>query len=115
MEMTRYGMMIYLRPEYLQSYKEFHASVWPDVLRMIANCNIRNYTIFHFNGVLFGYYEYHGTDHAADMAKMAADPTTQRWWEIMMPMQKQVEGTPDGDWWMPMNQVFHFDGDSSPQ
>jgi uroporphyrinogen decarboxylase len=29
---------------------------------------------------LFAYFEYHGTDYAADMAKMAADPKTQEWW-----------------------------------
>ena len=46
-------------------------------------------------GVLIGlkpeaeakYREHHGTDFAADMAKMAADKTTQEWWAIMMPLE----------------------------
>ena len=32
-------------------------------------CNIRNYTIFYREGVLFAYFEYHGEDFAADMAR----------------------------------------------
>ena len=56
---------------------------------MIAACNIRNYTIFlkEPENLMFAYFEYHGTDFAADAAKMAADPKTQEWWSICMPMQ----------------------------
>jgi len=92
--MTRYGMRIGLRPEAHQEYVKYHAAVWPEVLATIARCHIRNYTIF----------------HRADMARMAADPTTQRWWAIMIPMQERIPGTPEGEWWMPMEEVFHFDG-----
>ena len=44
---------------------------------MIRKCNIRNYSIYLKDDVLFGYFEYHGTDYSGDMAKMAADPKTQ--------------------------------------
>ena len=44
------------------------------------------------------------------MARMAADPGTQRWWAVMMPMQRKIDGTPEGEWWMPMEEMFHFDG-----
>jgi len=52
---------------------------WPDVLKMIKECNIQNYSIYSSqlddgNHYLFGYMEYTGNDFAADMAKMAADP-----------------------------------------
>jgi L-rhamnose mutarotase len=108
--MKRFGMMIGLRPEHFEEYKRYHSAVWPEVEGMIESCNIRNYTIYHHSGTLFASYEYYGTDHAADMAKMAADPATQRWWAVMEPMQKQVEGTPEGEWWMPMEEMYHFDG-----
>lgn len=108
--MKRFGVMIGLRAEHCDEYKRQHLAVWPEVLAMIEICNIRNYTIYHYGGLLFGSYEYHGTDHAADMAKMAADPATQRWWALMVPMQRQIEDTPKGEWWMPMEELFHFDG-----
>ena len=108
--MKRFGVMIGLRPEHYGEYKRLHAAVWPEVLTMIESCNVRNYTIFHHDGMLFGSYEYHGTDHAADMAKMAANPATQRWWALTVPMQRQIEDTPKGEWWMPMEELFHFHG-----
>ena len=68
------------------------------------------FSIYHHGGLLFGSYEYFGTDHAEDMAKMAADTATQQWWALMVPMQRQIEHTPDGAWWMPMEEISHFDG-----
>ena len=83
--MQRYGMMIKVKPEGLEEYKRLHAAVWPDVLRTIHECNIRNYSIYYSNGYLFSYYEYVGNDYKADMAKMAADPATQKWWAVCKP------------------------------
>ena len=75
--MKRYGSVIGVRQEKLAEYKQLHAAVWPDVLKMIKACNIRNYSIYlrklpdgqHY---LFSYFEYTGSDFGADMAKMAA-------------------------------------------
>ena len=107
--MKRYGQLIQLKPEAYAEYVEYHAAVWPGVLRTIRECNIRNYSIFHHLGLLFAYFEYHGEDFAADLAKMAADPETQRWWEIMMPMQQPLPSCGEGEWWASMNEVFHTD------
>ncbi|MBL8131563.1 MAG: L-rhamnose mutarotase [Anaerolineae bacterium] len=107
--MKRFGQVIGVKPEAFNEYVKYHANVWPDVLAMISKCNIRNYSIFHRDNVLFAYFEYHGDDFAADMAKMAADPTTQKWWDIMMPMQTPLEPRAEGEWWATMDEVFHTD------
>lgn len=108
--LKRYGQVIRLRPEDEAEYVRYHAAVWPGVLHRIAECNIRNYTIFLRSGVLFAYFEYHGTDYAEDMRRMAADAETQRWWKIMGPMQLPVEDAEPGAHWAEMKEVFHFDG-----
>jgi len=107
--MKRYGSVIGVRPETLESYKKYHAAVWPEILAMIAKCNIRNYSIFLKDNLLFGYFEYHGSDFKADMARMAADSKTQEWWAIMMPMQKPLDTRREGEWWAEMDEVFHSD------
>jgi len=107
--MTRYGMVLGLKPEAEKAYREYHAAAWPGVLAMIEKCNIRNYSIYLHNGTLFSYFEYHGDDFAADMAKMAADPETQRWWSIMEPMQSPLPTRRPGEWWASMEEVFHAD------
>jgi L-rhamnose mutarotase len=107
--MKRYGMVIGLNPEAEQKYREHHAAVWSGVLAMIHQCNIRNYSIYLKDGMLFSYFEYHGADFAADMAKMAADKTTQEWWAVMMPMQSPLATRKEGEWWADMEEVFHVD------
>jgi L-rhamnose mutarotase len=107
--MKRYGQIIGVKPEHFEEYKKYHAAVWPDVLKMITACNIRNYSIYHKDSQLFAYFEYHGVDFDADMAKMAADPTTQKWWSVMEPMQQPVENRKEGEWWANMEEVFHLD------
>lgn len=109
--MQRMGMVIGLKPEKIAEYKRLHADAWPDILDMISKCNIRNYSIFlkEPENLLFGYWEYHGTDFKADAAKMAADPRTQEWWDVCMPCQTPLETRKDGEWWAMMEEVFHHD------
>ena len=107
--MQRFGAVIRLKPEAERKYKENHAHVWPEVNDMIRECHIRNYSIFLKDGFLFAYYEYHGTDHKADMAKMAANPKTQEWWAIMDPMQQPLDTRKQGEWWAVMEEVYHLD------
>ncbi|WP_428926277.1 L-rhamnose mutarotase [Marinibacterium sp. SX1] len=109
--MVRMGQVIGVSPEKIAEYKELHAAVWPGVLAKIAECNIRNYTIFlrEPENLLFATFEYHGDDWAADAAKMAADEETQRWWAVCMPCQVPLDTRKDGDWWADMEEVFHVD------
>jgi L-rhamnose mutarotase len=105
--MQRIASTIRLRSEAEATYRDYHQSVWPDVLRTITACNIRNYSIFLRDGILFSYFEYVGENFAADMAKMAADTKTQEWWAIMNPMQAPLENRAEGEWWASMQEVFH--------
>ena len=112
--MQRYGSVIEVRKAKLAEYKRLHAAVWPDVLKMIRKCKIRNYSIYlrKLPGgkyYLFSYFEYAGRDFAADMAKMAADPTTQEWWKHCIPCQKPLADRAQGEWWASMEEVFHQD------
>jgi len=107
--MKRYGSVIRVRPEVIEEYKRYHAAAWPEVLSMIHKCNIRNYSIYLKDNLLFGYFEYHGKDFDADMARMAADAKTKEWWAIMQPMQQPLESRAPGEWWANMEEVFHSD------
>jgi L-rhamnose mutarotase len=107
--MQRYGQVIGIKPEKIEEYKALHAAAWPDVLKKIEECNIRNYSIYLHDNVLFAYFEYHGDDFDADMAKMAADETTQKWWDVCKPMQEPVASRAEGEWWKSLEEVFHHD------
>lgn len=112
--MKRYGMVIGLREDKIDEYKRLHAAAWPQVLQMIHQCNLRNYSIYlrkledgrHY---LFSYFEYIGSNFTEDMKQMAADPTTQKWWSVCGPCQQPLADRQPGSWWAEMEEVFHCD------
>jgi len=109
--MQRMGMVIGLKADKIEVYKRLHAAVWPEILAKISDCNIRNYSIYlrQPENLMFSYFEYHGIDFAADMARMAADPRTQEWWAVCMPCQDPLATRKEGEWWAAMDEVFHHD------
>ncbi|WP_108663437.1 L-rhamnose mutarotase [Acuticoccus kandeliae] len=109
--MQRMGMVIGIAPDKIAEYKALHANAWPAILDEIHACNIRNFTIFlrEPENLLFGTWEYHGTDFEADMARMRAHEPTQRWWELCGPCQVPLESRAPGEWWAMMEEVFHHD------
>lgn len=109
--MRRMGMTIGLNPGMVETYRELHAAVWPEILDLLGRCNVRNYTIFlrEPENLLFGTWEYHGTDFEADMARMAADTVNAAWWRLTIPCQRPLDSRADGEWWAPMEEVFHLD------
>jgi len=102
-------MVIKLKPGSEETYRRYHAAVWPEVLDMIRECNISNYSIYCKDDFLFSYFEYHGDDLKADWAKMAAHAKTQEWWALMGPLQEPVASRKEGEWWAEMEEVFHLD------
>jgi L-rhamnose mutarotase len=107
--MQRFGQIIHVKPEAIADYERLHAEVWPGVLATIHACNMRNYSIFRHGTWLFAYFEYAGNDFAADMQKMAEDPTTRQWWSYTDPMQEPLPERAPGEWWTTMKDVFHTD------
>jgi len=109
MRVQRHASVIRLRPDKVDDYVHLHAAVWPSVLRTIADVGIRNFSIFLRDGMLFSYFEYVGDDFDRDMAKMAADGETRRWWSLTDPCQQPLESVEAGQWWAPAIEVFHSD------
>lgn len=109
--MKRYGSVIALKADKIDEYKRLHADVWATVLARISACNISNYSIFlrEPENLLFSYFEYTGEDFDADMARMAADPETQRWWAVCSPCQTPLAPGGAGEHWASMAEVFHHD------
>lgn len=112
--MKRYAWIIGVKGEKIDEYKKLHTDVWLEVLDMIRQCHISNYSIYmrklpDEKSYLFSYLEYTGEDFDADMAKMAADPMTQKWWEVCKPCQEPLPDRDEGQWWTDMEEVFHCD------
>ena len=108
----RFASVTGLKPEMAARYEALHAAPWPGVRRMISECHLRNYSI-HLQEIggkpyLFAYFEYTGRDFDADMARMAADPETRRWWSETDPCQEPLpEAAALGKIWTDAREVFY--------
>lgn len=107
--MRRFGQMIKVKPEGKADYIKWHANPLPGVNEMIKECNIQNYSIYSRGDYLFTYFEYVGEDYESDMAKMAADPTTQKWWDIVKPLMEPLADRAESDFWSDMVEIYHLD------
>ncbi|MBM9509893.1 L-rhamnose mutarotase [Actinacidiphila acididurans] len=107
--MQRHAAIIRLRPEKEAEYRALHAAAWPGVLETLKRANIGNYSIFLRDGLLFSYLEYYGEDYAADTARIGEDPVTREWWALTDPCQQPVDSAAEGEWWAPLEEVFHLD------
>jgi L-rhamnose mutarotase len=109
----RVGSLIKVKPEYEERYIILHKYTFPGVLDRIRKSNIRNYSIFLLDGMLFSYYEYVGKDFDADM-KAIADPTTKDWWKLTDPMQEPLSTRKEGEWWAEMEQFLSLENKVKP-
>ncbi len=107
--MKRYGMMIRLKAEKKEEYIKLHAAVWPEVLAILSEHHIKNYSIFLKDDLLFGYFEYHGNNYEKDMQQISEHETTKRWWQHTIPCQEPLSTRKPNEWWASMQEVFHLE------
>lgn len=105
----RTASVIRLRPGMASRYERLHTEVPPEVRAALRAAHMTNFTIFERDGLLFRYSEHNGDDYAADLARIAADPVTRRWWSITSPCQEPLETAAEGEWWAPAKELFHLD------
>ncbi|HUR27019.1 MAG TPA: L-rhamnose mutarotase [Planctomycetota bacterium] len=107
----RFGQVLGIRPECFDAYRRHHANVWPEIAHALRDAGVRNYSIFHQGGQLFGYFEYVGPESEleARMQRLAAAPRMREWWDLMEPMQIARADRAPGEWWTTMSEVFHLD------
>ena len=107
----RFAWVTGLKPDQAARYEYLHTHVWPGVNKMIKECHIQNFSIHECNidgrFYLFAYLEYTGTNFDADMARMAADPETQRWWKETDPCQLPLpDAAAKGKIWSDTKEVY---------
>jgi L-rhamnose mutarotase len=105
--------IIKVRPEYEERYIILHKHTFPGVLSRIRASNIRNYSIFLKDRILFSHFEYIGSNYKADMDAIA-DPTTKEWWKLTDPMQEPLECRKEGEWWASMEEWLYTGEKTKP-
>jgi len=108
MKKVIFGQVGRLKKDMIEEYEALHANPWPHILQLIRDCNLRNYSIFRQDDLVFAYFEYVGEDFDADMEKMAADEENQRWWTHTHPCFETFSIRPDSEFYADMEQIFYL-------
>ncbi len=107
---TRSGLISGLVADRELTYRTLHQTNWPGIVDQMARSHFRYWVTFliEFDSDLrlFTYCEYTGTDKAADDARMAGDPVTQRWWTHTEPCLISLDGS--GRSWVPMETLLRL-------
>lgn len=109
--MQRMGMVIGVRPEAIPEYKRLHAGGSAEVNALLSASGIKNYSIYlrEPENLLFGYWEYHGADWAADAERLGREPAIRSWLALTDPCQQRLASAREGEWWSMMEEVFHLE------
>jgi L-rhamnose mutarotase len=107
-EVKRVGMVIKIKPEYIEEYKALHSASNAGVRDLLTKAHMHNFSIFLHqlddgNWYEFGYYEYTGEDFEADMAILDKHPRNIEWLKVCDPMQVPLDGY---NGWAEMEQVY---------
>lgn len=110
-KIQRSGMVIGVRAEKLEEYKQLHANPWPDMNAALRRANITNYSIYlrEPENLLFGYWEYVGDDYDADMKWLGEQDVTKRWLALTDACQRPLASADKGEWWSVMPEIFRLD------
>ncbi len=109
-EAIRVGMVVKVKRDRLENYRELHADNNPGVRHLLIKYHFRNFSIFLVQLVdgecyEFGYYEYWGDDLETDMAKLDAEPENIKWLQLCDPMQSGI--LPGEKGWKRMERIYY--------
>ena len=107
----RMAMIIKVKPDKLAEYKRLHAEPWAAMNDALTAAQIGNYSIYlrEPENLLFGYWEYFGTDFAADMRVLGEREVTKRWLALTDSCQQPLDSAQPGEWWSYLPEIFHLD------
>ena len=107
-KMKIFGQIGRLKKDKIAEYQSLHANVWKEVSLVIHSCNIRNYSIFVQDDLVFSYFEYTGSDYEKDMVLMEADEVTKRWWTHTKPCFEKCAFSADSEFYHDMKQIYYL-------
>jgi L-rhamnose mutarotase len=80
--MEKYAWKGMIAPGKIDEYIRRHNEIWPEMIEVLKEAGIVNYTIWNVGNEVFGYYECEkGADYAARV--QAESPVVDRWNEYM--------------------------------
>jgi L-rhamnose mutarotase len=102
----RFGQHAILKEDKIDEYVALHAAVWPEVLSVITDCHLHNYSIYISGNELFAYFEYNGNDYDEDMRRMDESDIMQSWWKHTKPCFLHHD---TATYYLDWKEIFHLE------
>jgi L-rhamnose mutarotase len=104
--MKRFGFKMKLNPGFKEEYKKRHKEIWPELVKLLKNEGIGNYSIFldEETNTLFAYQEQIGDSSSQDLG---SNEIVMKWWKYMSDI---METNPDNSpVTISLEQVFYME------
>jgi L-rhamnose mutarotase len=106
MKMKRFGFKMKLKPGFKEEYRKRHNETWPEMMKLLKDEGIFNYSIFldEETNILFAYQEQTGESSSQDLGNLEI---VKKWWKYMSDI---METNPDNSpVTIPLEQVFYME------
>ncbi len=105
--MERYAWKAIVKEGCLEEYKRRHREIWPELVALLKEAGVCNYTIYNVGNELFGYYE---CEKGAEFATrtQAESPLVDKWNEYMKDVMV-MEMDPETGAQPQLKEVFRLD------
>jgi L-rhamnose mutarotase len=106
METKRFGFKMKMLPGFREEYKKRHSEIWPELVQLLKNEGIGNYSIFldEESNTLFAYQEQSGENSSQDLGNTE---TVKKWWKHMADIMETNEDSSPVT--IPLDQVFFME------
>jgi L-rhamnose mutarotase len=102
----RYAFKMKLKPGFEEEYKKRHDALWPELIHLLKNSGIRDYSIFldPETNTLFAVQTIEGATGSQDLGNKEI---VKKWWAYMADiMETNADNSPVSQ---PLTEVFHLD------
>jgi L-rhamnose mutarotase len=104
--MKRFGFKMKMYPGFKEEYRKRHAEIWPELVRLLKDAGVSNYSIFldEETDTLFAYQEQAGESSSQDLG---STEIVKKWWKYMADiMETNPDNSPIS---IPLEQVFYME------
>jgi L-rhamnose mutarotase len=105
--MPRFAFRLRVRAHRIQDYDEAHQKVWPELLQLLKDVGISQYSIFRSGTDLFFYM--HVEDFERAWYELDANRVNQLWQKAMEPILEPLSDLQPGERFPMMREVFYLD------
>jgi L-rhamnose mutarotase len=102
----RYAFMLRLQPGAAEAYEEAHRAVWAEMLSLLKEAGISEYSIYRRDDLLI--LALRADDFDASWSRIDNHPVNLRWQAAMAPYFAPVEGLRRGEKFPMLTEVFYL-------